>query len=193
MIIPRKFYVIVVCILMLLVSCKKDNPTPKPRGYFRIDLPEKEYTTFSDDCPYKFEYPKYSKIYRDPYGDGRPCWLNINFPDFNGNIHISYKKVNNNLAEYIEDSRELAYKHSVKAEAIAEKKYVNRGDNVYGILYDLKGNVASPLQFFMTDSTDHFLRGSLYFRTVPNKDSLAPVLDFVRKDVKHMINTLEWE
>ncbi len=119
--------------------------------------------------------------------------MNIYFPDFNGNIHISFKEIDENLSKYIEDSRNLVYKHTVKAEAISEKRYSSKEKEVYGILYSLKGNVASPMQFFMTDSTEYFIRGSLYFRTEPNKDSIAPVLGFVEKDIIHLINTLEWE
>jgi len=100
--------------------------------------------------------------------------------------------VDNNLKTLTEDSRELAYKHTVKAEAIKEKAYNNKDHNIYGIVYQLKGNVASALQFHLTDSTNHFLRGSLYFNTKPNKDSIAPVLDFIEKDVVRLIESTEW-
>jgi len=188
-----RLFVILFSLLLFFASCRNDNSTPKPRGYYRIDLPEKNYKEFSGECPYSFEYPEYSKIISDPYGEGNKCWLNIYFPGFNGNIHISFKEIEGNLSKYIEDSRNLVYKHTVKAEAISEKRYSSKEKEVYGILYSLKGNVASPMQFFMTDSTEYFIRGSLYFRTEPNKDSIAPVLGFVEKDIIHLINTLEWE
>jgi gliding motility-associated lipoprotein GldD len=113
-------------------------------------------------------------------------------PAFNGTIYLSYKKINQNLPDLIEDSRNLAYKHSIKADAIDESLIRDPERNVYGIIYDLKGNTASSIQFFVSDSTNHFLRGSLYFNTQPDKDSLAPVIRFVREDVIHLINTIKW-
>ncbi|MFP4621285.1 MAG: gliding motility lipoprotein GldD, partial [Bacteroidales bacterium] len=115
------------------------------------------------------------------------------YPRFNGDIHISYKSMEDSFKTYVEDARELAYKHTIKAEAIQEERYTDKERNVYGIFYNLEGNVASPVQFFVTDSTKHFLRGSLYFRTEPNQDSLAPVIQFVKKDIRHLIETLEWK
>jgi gliding motility-associated lipoprotein GldD len=156
-------------------------------------MPEKKYTPLKINCSYTFEYPTYSKIVRDPGGAGRDCWINIHYPQFNGDIHISYKHIENNFKTYVEDARNLAYKHTVKAEAIQEELFQDKKRNVYGIFYNLKGNVASPAQFFVTDSTDHFLRGSLYFRTEPNQDSLAPVIQFVKKDMRHLIETLQWK
>jgi gliding motility-associated lipoprotein GldD len=189
-----KSYIFFSVILLAMLSCSsKNNYTPKPKGYYRIDFPEKKYEKFTSDCPYTFEYPVYSEIIRDPENTGNDCWLNIHFPYLNGDIHLSYKKVNGNLQTYIEDSRNLAYKHTIKAEAIGEQVYKDQDKDVYGIMYDLKGNVASPLQFFMTDSSEHFIRGSLYFRTEPNKDSLAPVIDFVKQDIRHLIETIKWK
>jgi len=180
---------------LLFNTCSKSNQktTPKPRGYFRIQLPEKSYQPLNTSCPYTFEHPNYAEIITDPGNSGNPCWINVKIPALKGNIHISYKKVDGKIKQYIEDARELAYKHTIKAEAISEQMYQAPERNVYGILYKLKGNVASPMQFFMTDSTDHFLRGSLYFRMEPNKDSLAPVIDFVEKDIRHLIETLHWK
>jgi len=181
-------------ITLLMAGCgNKQKPTPKPRGYFRIDLPEKSYTPLNIDCPYSFEYPSYSKIVRDPGKVGKPCWINIHFPDFDGNIHISYKPVQGNLKTFTEDARNLAYKHTVKAEAISEQAFVNKEQQVYGIFYDLQGNVASPAQFYLTDSSRHFIRGSLYFRTEPNQDSLDPVIRFVKEDMRHLMETLQWQ
>lgn len=181
-------------ITFLMAGCgNKQKPTPKPRGYFRIDLPEKSYTPLDIDCPYSFEYPSYSTIVRDPGKVGKPCWINIHFPDFDGNIHISYKPVQGNLKTFTEDARNLAYKHTVKAEAISEQAFVNKEQQVYGIFYDLQGNVASPAQFYLTDSSRHFIRGSLYFRTEPNQDSLDPVIRFVKEDMRHLMETLQWQ
>ena len=159
----------------------------------RIDFPDKEYQVYSEECPYQFQYPVYGVIEKDNSRLSEDCWINIVFAEYNGKIHITYKPVNDNLATYLEDSRTFVYKHTIKAEAIDEHLYVFTDKKVYGILYDIKGNTASSVQFFLTDSTKHFLRGSLYFNVEPNKDSLAPVINFFREDIIHLIETFEWK
>ena len=186
------FVLCVLLLITLLMSCRK-NYTPKPYGYYRIDFPEKEYIIFDSTCPYIFEYPVYGKIISRDESLTEPCWINISFQDYKGKLHLSYKEVDHNLDQLTEDSRTLAYKHAIKADAIDEKTYFNSKHSVYGILYEIKGNAASSVQFFMTDSTRHFLRGALYFDTRPNKDSLAPVIEFFEKDILHIIETLEWK
>jgi gliding motility-associated lipoprotein GldD len=176
---------------LALWSCR-DNAVPKPRGHFRIDLPEKKYTRFDSICPFTFEYPVYSVIRKEP-GMDHYCWFNIEFPEYRGKLHLSYMDVSNNLKLLTDDAHTLAYKHSVKADAIEEKLWNNSEKKVYGIIYLISGNAASAVQFFVTDSLSHYLRGSLYFDTQPDKDSLAPVIDFFRDDIVHLIETLEWE
>lgn len=182
-------FIILACIF---VSCNR-NYSPKPRGYLRIDFPEKEYQVFDSNFPYQFEYPVYGKIIPDDSKNAETYWMDIYFPRFEGTIHISYKSLNNNLFRYIEDARNLTYKHSIKADAIEENLFINHQDSVYGTLYDIKGNAASAVQFYLTDSAEHFLRGALYFYTQPNIDSLAPVIQFFRQDVNHLIETFKWE
>lgn len=180
-------------ILLLSASCSGDY-TPKPRGYFRIDFPERNYTLYNnDDCPYSFMYPEYATINEDESRLAEPCWINIDFPRFRGTLHISYKSVNNDLVELMEDSRKLAFRHTIKADAIDESMFVNEEDDVYGVLYDISGNSASAIQFYLTDSSRHFFRGALYFNVHPNKDSLAPVVDYFREDIFHLIETFDWE
>lgn len=187
------FKIISILLFSILISCSQDY-TPKPEGYFRIDLPKRQYKKYrSNSCSYSFEYPVYSNILLDTVALSEPCWVNIDFPRFNAKIHISYKEINNNVGQYIEDCRTLAYKHSIKADAIGEKPYINLQNNVYGILYELKGNVASSIQFYTTDSLNHFVRGALYFNNHPNKDSLAPVINFLKEDIKHIIETMNWK
>ncbi len=180
-------------ILALIISSCKNNPTPKPRAYFRISFPEHKYDSLENKYPYFFEYPSYTKIVEDKAYNAEPYWINIDYPDYKGKIHLSYKQIKNNLVELLEDNRKLAYKHAIKAEAIGEKLFMAPEKNVYGILYDIKGDAASSVQFFLTDSVRNFLRGSLYFNTIPNKDSLAPVVDFVKEDIMHLMETLEWK
>lgn len=176
---------------ILLLSCHRSY-TPKPRGFFRIDFPERKYQVYQSNCPYSFEYPVYARVVPDKELNSEPCWINIEFPDYNGKIHISYKPIHGNLNLLLEDSYALAYKHTVKADAIEEHLISKPREKVYGILYDIEGNAASSVQFVLTDSTEHFLRGALYFRTTINKDSLAPVIKFFREDILHFIDTFKW-
>lgn len=189
----NRFWLLSIAGLLLAAGGCKENHTPKPLGYHRIDFPEKEYEQYNTDCPFTFEYPVYGEVRADQSSNAEPCWLNIQFPEYNGTIHLSYKSVNNNLTNLTEDARNLTYKHTIKAEAIQEKLFSKPEKNVHGILYDVQGNAASSLQFFLTDSTDHFVRGSLYFNVQPNKDSLAPVIDYFREDVIHFMESFRWE
>lgn len=185
---------IALVLLVLASSCGDKNPQPKPRGYFRIDLPEKQYVTLDTMRYYSFEYPIYSTITPDYHSLQEKDWVNVEFPRFKGTIHISYKQVNDNLGEYLEDAYFMITKHIGKATGIRDSVIINKEKDVYGLMYYLDGEgVASPLQFYLTDSTEHFMRGSLYFNVVPNNDSLQPVIDFITDDVRHLINTLEWK
>lgn len=193
----KKTYFHIILILSLAgilchTGCKEKN-IPKPHGYFRIDLPAKQYHLFDSAYPYSFEYPVYSKIVPDSGYNTEPYWINVKYPGYNANIHISYKMINNNLSDMTEDAHKLAYKHTIKADAINEEMYQNYEQDVYGILYDIRGNTASSVQFWLTDSTKHYLRGALYFMAEPEEDSLAPVIDFIRDDITHMIETMKWK
>ncbi|MCE3229278.1 MAG: gldD [Bacteroidetes bacterium] len=188
-----KYLFYIICPVISFFSCDEEDIvySPKPRGYCRIDFPAKIYHPFDSACPYKFEIPEYSKITK-PQGS-EACWYNINYPRFNANIHLSYKPVNNDLARHIENSHYFASKHQVKASGVEETVIVRDSAKVYGLLFDISGNAASNLQFYLTDSTHHFLRGSLYFNSVPNIDSLKIVIDFIRQDMLHLIQTTEWK
>lgn len=182
--------------LMLLSSCsERKTYTPKPRAYFRIDFPKKEYAQFdSMHCPYSFAYPQYAVIEFDKDRNAEPFWYNMQFKSMKATVHISYYGGSKEMiAKCLEDAHELAYKHSVKADAIDEQQYVDSANRVFGMIYDIRGNAASPLQFFLTDSSSHFVRGALYFNLLPNKDSLAPVVDFLRQDVVRFIETIRWK
>ena len=181
-------------LLVLTVSCGDKNPQPKPRGYFRIDLPEKQYVTLDTMRYYSFEYPTYATITPDMYSLQEKDWVNVEFPRFKGTIHISYKPIDSNLSAYLEDAYVMITKHIGKATGIRDSLIINKERDVYGLMFYLDGEgVASPLQFYLTDSTSHFMRGSLYFNVVPNNDSLQPVIDFITDDVRHLIETLEWK
>jgi gliding motility-associated lipoprotein GldD len=180
-------------LVALMASCGGEY-YPKPRGYFRIDLPEKNYTRFDSIYPYSFEFPVYSKFTPDTDPHAEPYWINISFPQFSGTLHLSYKRINGNLNDYLEDTRTMVMKHIPKASSIDNKAYENREKRVYGLTYTISGvAAASPYQFYLTDSTRHFVRGALYFNTVPNNDSLAPVIEFLKEDINHLIETFEWK
>jgi gliding motility-associated lipoprotein GldD len=180
-------------LLLLSFSCR-EIPVPKPRGYFRIALPVKEYIKYDTICPFVFEYPSYSRISYDTGNNGEPCWFNIEFPGFNAKIYVTYKDINNNFEAIMEDTYKLDIKnHTIKADAIKENPILFKEGSIYGNLYDYQGNTASSVQFYLTDSTKHYLRGSLYFSVEPNSDSLAPVIDFFREDILHLIETFSWK
>jgi gliding motility-associated lipoprotein GldD len=180
---------------LFLLSCDDDEPiySPKPRGYPRIVFPQKQYRLLDTACAYIFEVPVYSRIIADPHKNAEPCWYNIEFPAFRATVHLSYKNVNNDIAKYIDDAHNFANKHQVKATGLNETVVLRDSAKVYGLLFDIAGNTASSVQFYLTDSSRHFLRGSLYFNTVPNIDSLKLVVDFIREDILHLINTARWK
>ncbi len=193
---PRYFRILVLLFLIafacLPISCR-DKAMPKPRGYFRIDFPQKDYDVWQQDYPFSFEYLKGAKVVEDKTHFAEKYWLNVLYPKYNATLHLSYKEVNENLDKYLEDSHKLVYKHTIKADAIDEKNYINNEKQVFGLVYRILGNSASSIQFIATDSSKHFLRGSLYFNNQPNSDSLAPVIQFIDKDIVHLMETLSWE
>ena len=157
--------------MVLLSACTEYMP--KPRGYFRIDLQEKSYKRFHTDI---------RKFY------------DIIYPQYNARIYGTYRKVDGNFAQLSEEAYKLVYQpHVSKAEGINTSFFSSDEHKVYGMLYELKGNTASNIQFAMSDSTRHFLRGALYFNASPNKDSIAPVVDYIKEDIINLINTLEWK
>lgn len=173
--------------------------TPKPRGYFKITLPERGYQHFDNGiCPFTFEFPIYGVVNRDTVFldtiPDNPCWLNITFPSLNGNLYLSYKEIAGKkmLQQLMEDAHQLTFKHTIKADYIDEN-YLETPNHVYGIYYEVGGNAASAVQFFVTDSLRHFLRGSLYFYNTPNADSIAPVVNFIKPDVLELIKSLKWK
>jgi len=178
--------------LLFFDSCKKEY-TPRPRGYFRISFPAKSYKPLGMPVPYNFQLPVYSFPGRDSLNLKQLDWVTIEIPANHAQIHLSYKAINKNLGEYIEESRTLAYKHSQKASSIEEQIFINPGKKVFGTIYNIKGNAASPMQFYLTDSVNHFLRGSLYIKEIPNIDSLQPVIEFLNQDVIRLIETTEWK
>lgn len=183
--------------LLVAAGCR-DVAVPKPKGHFRIDLPEKKYVQLRDQhekpgMPFSFEFPAYGILSFEKERADDQGWFNIEFPAYRAKIYLTYKEINNNFASLMEQTYRMNVRnHMAKADAINEQAFNNEGNRVFGILYDLKGNTATAVQFYATDSVKHYLRGSLYFSSEPDADSLAPVIDFFRKDIIHLIETLEW-
>lgn len=182
-----------VIVSTLLSACSNDY-SPKPRGFYRIDLPEKKYQTYNSSCGYSFDIPTYATVVNDSTPDADECWKNVVYKGLNGRLHMSYYEITNDkmLASLIEDSRRLVFKHTVKADGIAESRIDHPDAKVHGLYYDIEGNAASSIQFFVTDSNKHFLRAALYFYAAPQIDSIKPVLDFVKKDIDVMLESFKW-
>ncbi len=191
----RKF--IAMCALascLLFASCSHDAPMPLPLGYYRIDLPEPEYSQKNIDCPFGFEISKLSRLeFYESGKEGQKCWFDLYYPSLKARLHFTYKEVDGDLRGYIEESRSMTYEHHIKASRIVTDVLSFPERDVYGVMYSLEGNVASPLQFYLTDSTNHFFRGSLYFETKPNQDSLKPVLKYVQRDMKKFVASFDWK
>lgn len=185
--------------IVLLASCNSAyRPEVKKKGFFKIDFPEKKYQAFDQQgYPYTFEYPVYAHVSKDStffQDKAEDYWINIDVPQFHSRIYISYKPVNqNNFDSLVEDAYKLARKQHTEVSTGIDDSLMTTPHGIEGIYYSLRGNTATANQFFLTDSTRHFLRGALYFDASPNEDSLSIVNDFLKKDLLHMINTLRWK
>lgn len=200
MLLPKNFFPKPVSVALFrlllvpfLVSCDPEY-TPKPKGYNRIDLPPAKYQLLQEKHPYVFEYSAYAKILRDSSRLTEPHWINVYYPAHQANVQITYKAINNNekvFFDLVNDARKLTSKHEIKAYSIDETTLKTPQGNT-AFVFELTGEVPSQFQFYVSDTTSHFLRGALYFRTATANDSLAPVIEYIKKDVVHMLNTLHW-
>lgn len=208
-------FLFTVSFALLFFACNSTYSS-KPKGYYKVDFPQRKYVVFEKEgFPYSFEYPAYANIVKDStYFDStpdNPFWVNVDFPFFHGKIFISYKTIGghsvykikrangykdslgvNTFQNLINDSYKLTFKNDVKAYSI-EDSVMHTVNNVSGVFFRVGGSVATSKQFFLSDTTKHFLRGALYFDATPNEDSLAPVNAFLQEDLKHLINTLRWK
>lgn len=185
---------VLLTVLFFLSACNSEPEfSPRPRGYFRIDLPERSYQSFDPQgCPFRFEIPDYAIPIRDTNRFSEPCWWYLVMPKVNAQIYLTYKPLNGDVEKYLEDTHTLVYKHTTRASSIDEQ-VIQFNPGVSGVIYSLGGEAASATQFFVTDSVRHFLRGAVYFNVAPNADSLAPVQDYIRDDVVRMLKSLEWK
>jgi gliding motility-associated lipoprotein GldD len=177
----------------LMIGCTQDY-LPKPLGYNRLILPEPAYHSLPDTLPYTFEYSQHAKLLRDTSWIRERFWIEIYYPEIKANVHITFKRLENKeklLKELMNDAYTLVAKHQIKAYAIDEV-IVKTQSGRTAIVAELDGEVPSQMQFTITDSTQNFLRGALYFNTKVNNDSLRPAIEYMKKDIMHMINTFDW-
>ena len=181
-------------LLLLFVSCSEDY-LPKPRGYNKIDLPLHDYQLLVEEHPYTFEYSKKAIIKKDVSKIAEEHWIDVYYPDFDAYIQLTYKKIGGNkknFDEHVDDSHKLAGKHNVKAYSIEEGQILTP-KGYAATVFELSGEVPSQFQFYVTDSTSNFLRGAVYFKTAIKNDSLAPIIEFMKYDAMHLLNTLDWK
>ncbi|MCC7245970.1 MAG: hypothetical protein IT269_09840 [Saprospiraceae bacterium] len=185
---------------MLVQGCDETVAVPKPRAYPRVIYPTKAYQPFDASyCAFTFDQPVYAKVEQDTtFFEGKPasdCWFNLTVPQLSAKIYCSYYDIRSrkDLDEYVADAFELTNKHNIKANYIDEIAIHRPADRVHGVVFEVEGAAASSYQFFLTDSTRHFLRGALYFDTQTRPDSLAPVIKFMKADLNRMVETLKWK
>ncbi|MGB7785593.1 MAG: gliding motility lipoprotein GldD [Salinimicrobium sp.] len=176
--------------MLLLTSCGEETQ-PKPKAYLSLEYPAAEYEQLGRDCPYTFE-KNTRAVAKHPPGV-QDCWLNLEYELQNGTIFITYQPVHNNLDSLLTDAQKLPLQHTIKADAIEGDIYTNPYHKTYGMFYEIEGNAASQAQFYLTDSTDHFLTGSVYFNAQPNFDSILPAAAYLKKDIRHLMETVRWK
>lgn len=176
--------------MLLLQSCAEDAQ-PKPRAFLALDYPQAEYEQLEWNCPYTFEKNTVAVAERPP--GAKKCWLNLEYELQNGTIFITYQPVKGNLDSLLADAQKLPLQHTIKADAIEGDIYTNPYNNTYGMFYEVAGDAASQAQFYLTDSTDHFLTGSVYFNAQPNFDSILPAAAYLKKDIRHLMETVKWK
>lgn len=172
---------------LLLQSCK-DDVVPKPDAYLRLEYNEADYAAFANKCPYTFDMNDDAVIEEE-----RDCSFKINYPQMKATVYLTYKPVNNNIDLLLRDAQKLTYEHVIKADDIFEQPFINSKNNVYGMFYRVGGNAATNTQFYVTDSTKHFVTGSVYFYARPNFDSIMPAADYITNDMRRLMETMKWK
>ena len=183
--------IVILCTITLISSCT-ETPIPKPSSYYRIDLPVRSYAKWKGDCPFSFKTSSISQL--KPSSEGKPCYFNLEYPRFNATLYLSYLPVNGDLKELVDQEYTLREKHNAFSSGVVERLYSNPFKHVNAMIFDVEGvKAATPLQFFITDSTNHFFRGALYFYNTPNNDSLAPVINYIKADIDTLVESFSWE
>ena len=172
---------------LLSFSCK-DEVLPKPSSYLRLDYPEAKYVSFENECPYAFEINSNAIIKKE-----KDCDFTITYPKMKATIYLTYKPVTKNIDKLLRDAQKLTYEHVIKADDILEQPYLNPDKKVYGMFYQVEGNAATNAQFYVTDSTKHFITASVYFYAKPNYDSIMPAASYIKNDMQRLMETLKWK
>lgn len=172
---------------VLMISCE-EQPVPKPKAQLRLEYPGAKYVTLKSDCPFHFEMSDASEaIINDK------CWVNLEYNELKASVNMTYRPVEGNLQELLREAEKLTFNHAIKADGISSRPFVNEKHKVYGSIFDVTGNAASPLQFHLTDSLHHFITGAVYFDVQPNYDSIRPAVRHIEKDIVQLIETMEWK
>lgn len=166
----------------------KDDAVPKPSSYLRLDYPVAEYAAFENHCPYGFEMNAAAVI-----KEKQPCSFTVDYPKMKATVYLSYKPVQNDINTLLRDAQKLTYEHVIKADNIVEQPYINPNKKVYGMFYQVGGNAATNTQFYVTDSTRHFITGSVYFYAKPNFDSIMPAANYIKNDMQRLMETIYWK
>lgn len=179
--------VLILLALICFASCK-DEVIVKPSAMIRLEYPTPVYHEISTDCPYAFEKNSQAVLQKK-----KNCWMNLEYPDMKATVYLTYQQIrNNNLDSLLRDAQKLTYDHTIKAETILEQPRVDSVNRVFGMFYMINGDAATQSQFYVTDSLDHFITGSLYFESKPNFDSLYPAVIYLREDIRHIMETIHW-
>ncbi|WP_172919610.1 gliding motility lipoprotein GldD [Capnocytophaga canis] len=179
-----------ITLIFTILSCE-ETALPKPKAALRLEYPQAEYKSYAKDyCPFEFE-TNTSAFVKTKKDDS--CDFDIEYPAMKATIYISYKKVKDNIRHLLRDAQKFTFEHTIKADNIASNQFVNDSTRVYGMFYQVYGNAASQAQFYATDSTTHFISGSVYFKVVPNYDSIQPASHYLEKDVRRIMETLRWK
>lgn len=176
-----------ILLTLTVVSCK-DDVLPKPASFLRLDYPEAKYVNFENNCPFVFQMNEEATIKGE-----KDCGFAITYPKMKATIYLTYKPVNGNIEKLLKDAQKLTYEHVIKADDILEQPYLNPEKKVYGMFYQVNGNAATNSQFYVTDSTKHFITGSVYFYAKPNFDSIMPAASYIKNDMQRLMETLKWK
>jgi len=182
-----KIYLFLILFSMSVSSCNEDV-LPKPKAQLRLEYKEPIYISIANNCNYQFEISSEANAKTN-----ENCWININYPKLNATINLTYRPIEANLNELFIEAEKLTFNHAIKADGISSVPYINNSKKIYGAIFEVSGNAASPIQFHVTDSVDNFITGAVYFNVQPNYDSIKPAINYIHKDIIHLIETLEWK
>lgn len=185
---PKSFVYIGFLILSFIFFGCKEDVLPKPSAQLRLDYEMANYMQFDSQCDFIFDHNTETKVnVKDN------CDVTIQYPKMKATVYLTYRKVDNNIDELLKDAQKLTYEHVIKADDIVETPFINTKDKVYGMFYQVGGNAATNTQFYLTDSIQHFVTGSVYFYAKPNFDSIMPAASYIKDDMQTLMETMRWK